>query len=70
MNTSQLDYAACTLGIVFLLISLFMNLNLLNKVWYKKFIIDTVDINGIDYHAAYILGRKEKLISLLKKIVK
>ena len=70
MNTSQLDYTACILGLVFLLVSLFINLNLLNKVWCKKFIIDTVDINGIDYHAAYILGRKEKLISLLKKIVK
>lgn len=70
MNISYLDYTACILGLIFLFIKLYMNFSLLNKVWYKKFIVKTADVNGIDYHAAYIENRKKERVSLLKKVMK
>ena len=69
-SISYLDYAACIIGLIFLFVKLYMNFSLLNKVWYKKFIVKIVNIKGIDYHAAYIENRKNEQISLLKKIMK
>lgn len=70
MNMSYLDYIACIIGLVFLFIKLYANFNLLNKVRNKKFIVKTVDIKGVDYHAAYIENRKREQISMLKTIMK
>ncbi len=70
MNVSQFEYIACGLGMIFLITKLFVNFNLLNKIWYKKFVIKTVDIKGIDYYGGYISRKNKEPLSLLKKIMK
>ena len=55
---------------LFLIMKLYMNFILLSKVKSEKYIIKTADVNGIDYHAAYIENRKKERVSLLKKVMK
>ena len=69
-NISVTAYIIWILSMLFLIMKLYMNFILLSKVKSEKYIIKTADVNGIDYHAAYIENRKKERVSLLKKVMK